>query len=859
MRRDFTPLIVAAVALTALPFGLDAIGLPLRSAIDVVVFAAACLGLNVLVGYTGLVSFGHGAWFGLAAYAAALSQRHWFPGSVVWPTLFALLFIVVTATLAGALILRRRGVYFSLLTLALTALLFAIAYRWTDFTGGESGLGGVTRAAVLGLDLERDPTYYGVAAVVAFLVCFLLWRFHRSPAGSVLVAIRENEQRARFVGYPTNRYKLLGFAVSATVVGLAGVLSIFNHRFASAEPLAVAFSGELIAMVVIGGMRSFLGPALGAVFFVIFRDYLSSVRGPLALIPGALVVPDSIVAVARDNWLFFFGLLFVGFILFSPTGLVGVAQRILAPFRKRIAEEAAMAGRTLSDDPLPSFLKPADHVDGAILEARGIAKSFGGLKAVQGVDIAIRDRSLHALIGPNGAGKTTAFNLISGLYVPDEGDVLLRGRSIAGLSPEKITQAGIGRSFQITNLFPALTVEENLRLAVQARHPRRFDPWTAARSITDIEGETAALVRYLGVSGIERAEAGALSYGGQRLLDMGLALATKPRVLLLDEPLAGLAAAERLRIGDIVKRISSDVPVLLVEHDIDRVFQIADAVTVMNEGRVLVDGTVADARQSPRVQEVYIGSGAAAVAAKPRESAAEPATLLAAQGVNTYYGKSHILVDVSFDVHSHEIVALLGRNGAGKSTLLKTLIGIAPPASGSIRLADQEIAGLPSAAIARLGIGYVPQGRGLFAGMTVAHNLELGRLKRETGRGVRWDLQRIFEYFPRIRERLDTPADFLSGGEQQMVAVARALSGDVRVLLLDEPFEGLAPTVIEQLFESFDKLRHEVSIVIVDHHLDLALALSDRTVALERGRVIHTGPSKNLRDDLTLRRKVLWL
>jgi branched-chain amino acid transport system ATP-binding protein len=857
MRRDFTPLLVAAAGLAVLPFGLDAIGLPLRSAIDVVVFATACLGLNVLVGYTGLVSFGHGAWFGLAAYAAALSQKHWLPGSVVWPTLFALLFIAVMATLAGALILRRRGVYFSLLTLALTALLFAVAYRWTDFTGGESGLGGVTRASVLGFNLERDPTYYAAVAVIAFLVCFLLWRFHRSPAGSVLVAIRENEQRARFVGYPTNRYKLLGFVVSAAVVGLAGVLSVFNHRFASAEPLAVAFSGELIAMVVIGGMRSFLGPALGAVFFVIFRDYLSSVRGPWTL--GSLVVLDSVVAIARDNWLFFFGLLFVGFILFSPTGLVGVAQRVLAPFRRKVVEDAAMAGRTLSDDPLPPFLRPADHMDGAILQARGIAKSFGGLKAVDGVDIAVRDRSLHALIGPNGAGKTTAFNLISGLYRPDEGDVLLRGRSIAGLSPEKITQAGIGRSFQITNLFPALTVEENLRLSVQARHPRRFDPWTAARSIEAIEGETAALVRYLGVSGIERAEAGALSYGGQRLLDMGLALATKPRVLLLDEPLAGLAAAERQRIGDIVKRISSDVPVLLVEHDIDRVFQIADAVTVMNEGKVLVDGAVEDARSSPKVQEVYIGSGAAAVAAKPRESAAEPATLLSAQGVDTFYGKSHILSDVSFDVHEHEIVALLGRNGAGKSTLLKTLIGIAPPASGSIRLAGQEIAGLPSAQIARLGIGYVPQGRGLFAGMTVAHNLELGRLKRQTGRGVRWDLDRIFAYFPRLAERLDTPADFLSGGEQQMVAVARALSGDVRVLLLDEPFEGLAPTVIEQLFESFDKLRHEVSIVIVDHHLDLALALSDRTVALERGRVIHTGPSKDLRDDLSLRRKVLWL
>jgi ABC-type branched-subunit amino acid transport system ATPase component len=363
---------------------------------------------------------------------------------------------------------------------------------------------------------------------------------------------------------------------------------------------------------------------------------------------------------------------------------------------------------------------------------------------------------------------------------------------------------------------------------------------------------------------MERAEAGALSYGGQRLLDMGLALATKPRVLLLDEPLAGLAAAERQRIGDMIKRISADLPVLLVEHDIDRVFQIADAVTVMNEGRVLVDGTVADARSSPKVQEVYIGSGSAAVAAtavaaKPRESAAEPRPLLVAEGVDTFYGKSHILSDVGFTLHRHEILALLGRNGAGKSTLLKTLVGIAPPAQGSIRLDGTELARLPSAEIARLGIGYVPQGRGLFAGMTVAENLELGRLRRRTGHGVRWDLDRVFEYFPRIRERLKTPADYLSGGEQQMVAVARALSGDVRVLLLDEPFEGLAPTVIEQLFESFDRLRHDISIVIVDHHLDLALALSDSTVVLERGRVVHAGPSRDLRDDLALRRKVLWL
>ncbi|MBL0407049.1 ATP-binding cassette domain-containing protein [Microvirga aerilata] len=838
MRKDYWPLLIAALALAVLPFALAPLGLPLRSSIDVVLFAIACLGLNVLVGYTGLVSFGHGAWFGLGAYAAALSQLNWFTGSVILPTLFAIVFIAVASFLLGGLILRRRGVYFSLLTLALTAMLFAVAYRWTALTGGESGLGGVVRANTLGLDLSSDWTYYWAVAAVGLIVCFVLVRFHNSPVGTVLVAIRENEQRAQFLGYPTSRYKLVGFVVSATVVGLAGVLSVFNHRFASAEPLSVAFSGELIAMVVIGGMRSFLGPALGALFYILFREFLS---------------------IWTPHWLFYFGILFVGFIMLSPTGLVGVAQRITAPFRPKVTEEAAMAGRTLTDEPLPSFLRPLDHMDGVILEARGIAKNFGALKAVQGVNIAVRDRSLHALIGPNGAGKTTAFNLISGFYTPDEGDIFLKGQSIAGLSPEAITHAGIGRSFQITNLFPALSVEENLRLAVQARHPRRFDPWTNARLIAQIETETSAVVRYLGVAGIERAEAGELSYGGQRLLDMGLALATKPRVLLLDEPLAGLAAAERQRIGDIIKRISSDLPMLLVEHDIDRVFQIADAITVMNEGQVLVDGTVEDARSSPRVQEIYIGSGAETVAAKPRESAVEPATLLAASHINTFYGKSHVLVDVSFDVHQHEIVALLGRNGAGKSTLLKTLTGISRPASGSITLDGHEIAGRPSHEIARLGIGYVPQGRGLFAGMTVGQNLELGRLKRETGHGVRWDLDRIFEYFPRIRERIDTPADFLSGGEQQMVAVARALSGDVKVLLLDEPFEGLAPTIVEQLFESFDKLRHEVSIIIVDHHLDLALALSDRTVALERGRVIHKGPSKDLRDDLALRRKVLWL
>jgi ABC-type branched-subunit amino acid transport system ATPase component len=230
-------------------------------------------------------------------------------------------------------------------------------------------------------------------------------------------------------------------------------------------------------------------------------------------------------------------------------------------------------------------------------------------------------------------------------------------------------------------------------------------------------------------------------------------------------------------------------------------------------------------------------------------------------GVNAFYGKSHILNDATLDVREGEIVALLGRNGAGKSTLLKALCGLLPPASGTIEFEGRNITGLSAPEIARMGIGYVPQGRGLFAGMTVAENLALGRLARKTdgSHGVAWSEDRIYEYFPRLKERRHVAADYLSGGEQQMAAVARALSGNVRLLLLDEPFEGLAPTVVQELFTVFDRLRGQVSIVIVEHNLDLVLALADRVFALERGAVIHSGPSEPLLNDLDYRKQILWL
>jgi ABC-type branched-subunit amino acid transport system ATPase component/ABC-type branched-subunit amino acid transport system permease subunit len=834
------PLWIGAAGLVVLPFAMQGIGLTLDAAIMVVVLCMATMALNLLVGTTGLVSFGHSAWFGIGGYAAAIAQKQWFPGQMLAPLVFSVAFTAALGLVVGFLILRRKGVYFSLLTLALCALTFAVAFRWTALTGGEGGLGGLERGRLGPLDLNDDRLYYVLTAVIGLAVLYLLLRVVRSPFGHVLVAIRENEQRATFQGYDTRKYKLLAFVLSTTVTALAGGLLVFAHRIAAAESTTVAFSGELLAMVVIGGMRSFLGPALGVLFYLLFRELFS---------------------IYTSNWLFWFGLTFVAFVLFSPTGLAGIWAQVKRRLRPPPEEGAAMSARRIYEGlPLPGFLCPPPH-QGAVLQVEGIRKNFGGIRAVDGVNLTVEAGQVHALIGPNGAGKTTAFHLISGMFGPDAGSVRLHGAAVHGLSPEHICQQGLARSFQITNLFKGLTIEENLRLSLQARHPGRFNVWRDADDYAAVHAETRELIKFLGLEGIEHTLGGDLSYGGQRLVDLGIALGSKPQVLLLDEPLAGLAAAERERVCRLVKTIAVNIPVLIVEHDIDRVLDFSHQVTVMNQGAVLMTGTPEAVRTDRRVQEVYTGSGTPPVTGRTAGIAGDRPVVLKFEGVNAFYGKSHILNDASLEVREGEIVALLGRNGAGKTTLLKALCGLLPPASGTVEFEGRAIHGLGAPQIARLGIGYVPQGRGLFAGMTVAENLALGRLARATdgSHGVAWSEEKIFQYFPRLKERMHVAADYLSGGEQQMAAVARALSGNVKLLLLDEPFEGLAPAVVQELFTVFDRLRGEVSMVIVEHNLDLVLALADRVYALERGAVFHTGPAELLQADLDYRKKILWL
>ena len=310
--QKYRPLWIAALAMITLPFALQALGLSLNTGVAVVILAVAAMGLNLCIGYTGLVSFGHSAWFGVGAYAAGLIQLQLFPGEIWLPLLLSMAVVAAAAAVIGILILRRRGVYFSLLTLALAALTYTTAFRWSAVTGGEDGLGGLKRGTLGPLSLDGVITYYILVALIALGVLYLLLRLVRSPFGHVLVAIRENLLRATFQGYAVEHYKLAVFVISAVVTGLAGALYGFQNYLVSAEAVSVSFAGELLAMVVIGGMRNIVGPALGALFFILFRELFS---------------------IWTANWLLWFGLTFVAFVMFSPEGLIGIGKQVMRHFR----------------------------------------------------------------------------------------------------------------------------------------------------------------------------------------------------------------------------------------------------------------------------------------------------------------------------------------------------------------------------------------------------------------------------------------------------------------------------------------------------------------------------------------------
>jgi ABC-type branched-subunit amino acid transport system ATPase component len=374
----------------------------------------------------------------------------------------------------------------------------------------------------------------------------------------------------------------------------------------------------------------------------------------------------------------------------------------------------------------------------------------------------------------------------------------------------------------------------------------------AGERFPDLDRAALGLLAEVGLAEKADVVAGNLSHGDQRLLEIGIALATGPELLLLDEPLAGLAAHERGRVADLIRRLARGLTIVLIEHDIDQVMALSDRITVLHQGRVIAEGRPDEIQKNPEVQSAYLGHlrVEAEGGGSGGRRAGEP--LLAVERVDAFYGKSHVLHAVSLEVDPGEFVALLGRNGAGKTTTLATVTGVVPPRGGRVRFRGRDVAGRAPEEIARLGIGLVPQGRRIFPNLTVRENLQIAR--RGTGG---WTLDRAFETFPRLAARRDARGGTLSGGEQQALAIARALMGGVDLLLLDEPFEGLAPAVVETVWGVLRGIRHETTILLVEQNAELALALADRAYVLNNGVISWSGEAGALRHDPALRLRLL--
>ncbi|RYF20734.1 MAG: ATP-binding cassette domain-containing protein, partial [Comamonadaceae bacterium] len=592
-----------------------------------------------------------------------------------------------------------------------------------------------------------------------------------------------------------------------------------------------------VLVVMIGGSGSIAGPLVGAII--------------VGLLPEML-------ARLEEYRLLFFGALLLAVLWAAPQGLVGLAVRLWP--RRAGASPQAVAPLA---PPEPETAPALGQRQRSTLRAQGLSMVFGGVNAVSQLSFSVPPGAVTSLIGPNGAGKSTVLNMLSGFYTPTQGACLLGDAPVQGVGAWRIARAGVARSYQTSQLFGSLSVLDNVALALP-RGRLGFVLGAGRIRSPQARAQAQALLAWCGYAGDTQARASDLAHVDRRLVEIARALATDPEVLLLDEPAAGLSHEDKERLSALLRRIADQgVGVLLVEHDMALVMGLSDHVVVIESGRHLAEGTPAQVQAHPAVRQAYLGDGAGgAVAVRAGAARTLPpgaAELLGVGQLTTGYGAEPVLHGVDLIVREGELVALLGANGAGKSTLMRTLAGLHRPLQGGIHLAGVELGGLRAEQVVAHGLVLVPEGRQVFPELTVLDNIRLGAfLVQESREGREARVQEMLQRFPRLRERLHQRAGLLSGGEQQMLAIARALMARPRVLLLDEPSLGLAPKVIEELFAALDALRGEaMTLVLVDQMAALALSLADRAYVLEGGRVVAQGTAAEIAANDALTRAYL--
>ena len=500
-----------------------------------------------------------------------------------------------------------------------------------------------------------------------------------------------------------------------------------------------------------------------------------------------------------------------------------------------------------------------------ILTLQDVSVRFRGLVALDGVSLTIQQGELAALIGPNGAGKSTLTNVVCGALAASAGRVSFAGREVRGGDQHRVAAAGLVRTFQGLNLFESLTVVQNVVAGGAASagagfwrnlaRPPGADPVSKRLRLA-----AAEVLDFVGLQDRAHDLASVLPAGQRRLLAVARAYATGAAWLVLDEPGAGLNEAEKRRLVALIRRLhEAGRTILFIEHDMQVVHSLAQRILVLDRGRLIADGPPAQVRADAGVIAAYLGADAV----RPATQAAQtrPAPLIEAAGLGVAYGDVWALRGVDLAVGAGELVAVVGANGAGKSTLLKALAGVLAPREGSIRFGGAGTAELGAEALVRRGIALVPEGRELFASLTVEDNLLLGAwsgspiASRLLGtaarrRALHGPLDRVYALFPRLQERRRQLAGSLSGGEAQMVAIGRALMARPRLLLLDEPSLGLAPMLVQEILDRLQQMRNEgLGILLVEQMARAALQVADYGYVLERGRLLHHGSGPALLQD----------
>ena len=500
----------------------------------------------------------------------------------------------------------------------------------------------------------------------------------------------------------------------------------------------------------------------------------------------------------------------------------------------------------------------------ALLKLEHVSKAFGGLQCIWNLDIEVGDGEIVSIIGPNGAGKTTLFNLVTGIYRPDSGDIRLDGESIVGLAPHKITNRGVARTFQTLRLFLNMSVKENVMAATYGRTRSSL-----AESILRLprarreERESRALAeeklsffgqRLMGYRWDQPAYS--LSYANRRRLEIARATATKPRILLLDEPAAGMNPVETHEITELIAQLRDEGghTILVIEHDMHVVEGISDRVVALDHGEKIAEGTYRAGRHQPARRggvPRHVGDRA-----KMSETTNGSGALLQLDAINTYYGQMHILQDANLHVDAGELVCLLGGNASGKSTTLKTVLGIVRPRTGTVTFDGENVTSRKTSYRIGKGMAIVPENRRLFGPMTVLENLQMGAYLH--GGGDPEDYERVYTLFPLLYERRGQLAGTLSGGEQQMVAMGRALMARPKLMLMDEPSMGLAPILVERSFEIIKQVHDAgVAMLIVEQNANVSLSIADRGYVLSTGRIVLEGKASELIQHEELRKAYL--